>query len=102
MTPFPSLDAVSKQEPLARALYNFDHGTEDHLIVFSKVHTFLPSLLPISFDIFLKFKTHLFLEAFHSRPFTMPSNNLIVKTSSAFKFSQFWILNLNHCRLYNP
>ena len=35
--PFPSLDAVSKQEPLARALYNFDHGTEDHLIVFNKV-----------------------------------------------------------------
>ena len=35
--PFPSLDAVSKQEPLARALYDFDHGKEDHLLVFSKV-----------------------------------------------------------------
>ena len=35
--PFPSLDAVSKQEPLARALYDFDHGKEDHLIVFKKV-----------------------------------------------------------------
>jgi len=36
LVPFPSLDAVSKQEPLARAVYDFDHGKEDHLLVFSK------------------------------------------------------------------
>ena len=48
--PFPSLDAVSKQDPLARALYDFDHGKEDHLLVFNKVSTYFFHKLSLKFN----------------------------------------------------